>query len=225
MFFGGDDQFGGSTITQQLVKNITQEKSVTVQRKVMEIFRAQLFERQYDKDLIMEYYLNRIYLGRGCYGVKSAAAEYFGKELQNLSPAECASLISITNNPSLFNPYSERVYRYKGEERNGAERNRYRQLNVLSEMHNQGYLSDEEYGEAVAQEMVFKEGIAPQDRWTVCENENCGYSGTRNNFSGSGDSWYCPLCGGLTSVKMIERKAMSIASLPPTVTITSFSGI
>ena len=74
MFFGGDDQFGGSTITQQLVKNITQEKSVTVQRKVMEIFRAQLFEREYDKDLIMEYYLNRIYLGRGCYGVKSAAA-------------------------------------------------------------------------------------------------------------------------------------------------------
>ena len=200
MFFGGDDQFGGSTITQQLVKNITQEKSVTVQRKVMEIFRAQLFEREYDKDLIMEYYLNRIYLGRGCYGVKSAAAEYFGKELQSLSPAECASLISITNNPSLFNPYSDNVYKYKGEERDGAGRNRYRQLNVLSEMHNQGYLSDVEYEEAVAQEMVFKEGIAPQDRWTVCENDSCGYEGTRINFSGSGDSWYCPLCGSLTSV-------------------------
>ena len=200
MFFGGDDQFGGSTITQQLVKNITQEKSVTVQRKVMEIFRAQLFEREYDKDLIMEYYLNRIYLGRGCYGVKSAAAEYFGKELQNLSPAECASLISITNNPSLFNPYSESVYRYKGEERNGAQRNRYRQLNVLSEMHNQGYLSQQEYEEAVAQELIFKEGIAPQDRWTVCENESCGYAGTRSNFDGSGNSWYCPLCGSLTSV-------------------------
>ena len=200
MFFGGDDQFGGSTITQQLVKNITQEKSVTVQRKVMEIFRAQLFEREYDKDLIMEYYLNRIYLGRGCYGVKSAAAEYFGKELQSLSPAECASLISITNNPSLFNPYSESVYKYKGEERDGAGRNRYRQLNVLNEMYNQGYLSEEEYEEAVSQEMVFKEGIAPQDRWTVCENKACGYEGTRNNFSGSGDAWYCPLCGSLTSV-------------------------
>nr|MBQ8243665.1 transglycosylase domain-containing protein [Oscillospiraceae bacterium] len=200
MFFGGDDQFGGSTITQQLVKNITQEKSVTVQRKVMEIFRAQLFEREYDKDLIMEYYLNRIYLGRGCYGVKSAAAEYFGKELQNLTPAECASLISITNNPSLFNPYSESVYMYKGEERNGAGRNRYRQLNVLSEMHNQGYLSDTEYEEAVAQEMVFKEGIADEDRWTVCENEACGYEGTRSNFTGSDNAWYCPICGSLTSV-------------------------
>ena len=200
MFFGGDEQFGGSTITQQLVKNITQEKSVTVQRKVMEIFRAQLFEREYDKDLIMEYYLNRIYLGRGCYGVKSAAAEYFGKELQNLSAAECASLISITNNPSLFNPYSESVYMYKGEERDGVGRNRYRQLNVLSEMHDQGYLTDDEYAEAVDQELVFKEGIADEDRWTICENENCGYEGTRSNFTGSGDAWYCPICGSLTSV-------------------------
>lgn len=200
MFFGGDDQFGGSTITQQLIKNLTQEKSVTVQRKVMEIFRAQLFERQYDKDLIMEYYLNEIYLGRGCYGVKSAAAEYFGKELQSLTPAECASLISITNNPSLFNPYSQSVYMYKGEERDGAGRNRYRQLNVLSEMHNQGFLSDEEYEEAVNQEMVFKEGIADVDLWTVCENGACGYEGIRATFTGDGNAYYCPQCGSLTSV-------------------------
>jgi len=200
MFFGGDDQFGGSTITQQFIKNHTNQKSVTVQRKVMEIFRAQLFEREYDKDLIMEYYLNEIYLGRGCYGVKTAAAEYFGKELQTLTPAECASLISITNNPSIFNPYSQSVYMYKGEERNGAERNRYRQLNVLSEMRNQGYLTDEEYEEAVAQEMVFKSGIANEDRWTVCDNEDCGYEGTRNNFTGDESGWYCPVCGSLTSV-------------------------
>ncbi len=200
MFFGGDEQFGGSTITQQFIKNHTDQKSVTVQRKVMEIFRAQLFEREYDKDLIMEYYLNEIYLGRGCYGVKSAAAEYFGKELQSLTPAECAALISITNNPSIFNPYSQSVYKYKGEERNGAQRNRYRQLNVLSEMHSQGYLTDEAYEEAVAQEMVFKEGIANEDRWTVCENGACGYEGTRSNFTGEGETWYCPLCGSLTAV-------------------------
>ena len=200
MFFGGDDQFGGSTITQQFIKNHTNQKSVTVQRKVMEIFRAQLFEREYDKDLIMEYYLNEIYLGRGCYGVKTAAAEYFGKELQSLSPAECASLISITNNPSIFNPYSKSVYMYKGQERNGAERNRYRQLNVLREMYNQGFLTREEYDEAVAQEMVFKSGISNEDRWTVCTNEECGYEGTRSNFTGEGLTWYCPLCGSLTSV-------------------------
>lgn len=200
MFFGGDDQFGGSTITQQLVKNSTGEKSVTVQRKVMEIFRAQICERDYDKDVIMEQYLNRIYLGRGCYGVKSAAAQYFGKELQSLTVAECASLISITNNPSLFDPTSESVYMYKGEERDAAGRNRYRQLNVLSEMLTQGYLTDEEYEEAVAQEMVFKKGIADEDRWTVCDNPDCGYEGTRSNFILEGNTYYCPVCGSPTSV-------------------------
>ena len=201
MFFGGDSQFGGSTITQQLIKNVSDQKSVTVQRKVMEIFRAQVFEREYDKDKIMEEYLNRIYLGRGCYGVKSAAAEYFGKELQSLTVAECASLISITNNPSLFNPYSQSVYMYKGEERDGAQRNRYRQLNVLSEMLNQGYLSQEEYDEAVAQEMVFKSGIAPEDKWAVCENDRCGYQGTVGTFTVQDGVYYCPECGTLTSVK------------------------
>ena len=59
---------------------------------------------------------------------------------------------------------------YKGEERDGAARNRYRQLNVLSEMRDQGYLTQEKYDEAVAQEMVFKEGIDDADRWTVCDN-------------------------------------------------------
>jgi len=199
LFFGSGDA-GGSTITQQLIKNVTEENSVTVQRKVMEIFRAYMFEQEYDKDLIMEYYLNEIYLGRGCWGVKSAAAEYFGKELQNLTAAECASLISITNNPSLFNPYSESVYKYKGEERDGVGRNRYRQLNVLNEMLSQGYLTQEEYDEAVAQELVFKEGIADEDRWTVCENTLCGYEDVRSAFAADG-GYYCPICGTATSVQ------------------------
>ncbi len=201
MFFGGDSQFGGSTVTQQLIKNVTDQKSVTVQRKVMEIFRAQVFEREYDKDTIMEEYLNRIYLGRGCYGVKSAAAEYFGKELQSLTVAECASLISITNNPSMFNPYSTSVYEYKGEERDGAGRNRYRQLNVLNEMLNQGYLTQDEYEEAVSQEMVFKSGIADADKWAVCPNTTCYYEGTMSTFLGETGSHFCPVCGTQTTVK------------------------
>lgn len=200
MFFGGDSQFGGSTITQQLIKNTSDEKSVTVQRKVMEIFRAQMFEREYDKDLIMEQYLNRIYLGKGCYGVKSAAAKYFGKELQTLTVAECASLISITNNPSLFNPYSTRVFTYKGEERDGAGRNRYRQLNVLNEMLEQGYLNEAEYQAAVDQQLVFKDGIDDNDRWTYCQNLDCGYKGPRSTFQGTGDVCLCPICGETTSV-------------------------
>ena len=200
LFFGSGDA-GGSTITQQLIKNVTEENSVTVQRKVMEIFRAYMFEQEYEKDLIMEYYLNEIYLGRGCWGVKSAAAEYFGKELRNLTAAECASLISITNNPSLFNPYSESVYKYKGEERDGVGRNRYRQLNVLNEMLSQGYLTEEEFEEAVNQEIVFKEGIADEDRWTVCENTACGFEDIRRNFTQEDGGYYCPECGTVTSVQ------------------------
>ena len=200
LFFGGDDKFGGSTITQQLLKNLTGEDSVTVQRKVQEILTAQCYEKIYDKDFIMEWYLNTIYLGRGCYGVKSAAAEYFGKELRTLTVAECASLISITNNPSIFNPYSKSVYMWEGAERNGAERNRYRQLSVLSEMHSQGWITDEEYEKAKNQEMVFKVGIDPEDKWTVCENVRCGYEGTAGTYEHEGSSYYCPKCGTVGAV-------------------------
>ena len=200
LFFGGDDKFGGSTITQQLLKNLTGEDSVTVQRKVQEILTAQCYEKVYDKDFIMEWYLNTIYLGRGCYGVKSAAAEYFGKELRMLSVAECASLISITNNPSIFNPYSQSVYMWEGMERNGASRNRVRQLNVLSEMYNQGWITEEEYQTAKDQEMIFKVGIDPADRWVECDNSNCSYSGTASTYQQSGSNAYCPRCGTLCSM-------------------------
>ncbi|MBR4289174.1 MAG: transglycosylase domain-containing protein [Oscillospiraceae bacterium] len=200
LFFGGDDKFGGSTLTQQLLKNLTGEDSVTVQRKVQEILTAQCYEKIYDKDFIMEWYLNTIYLGRGCYGVKSAAAEYFGKELRNLTVAECASLISITNNPSIFNPYSQSVYMWEGAERNGAERNRVRQLTVLGEMKDQGWITEEEYEEAKNQELVFKKGIAPEDKWAVCENSRCGYEGTVGTYQHEGSAYYCPKCGTQGSV-------------------------
>ena len=200
LFFGGGSKFGGSTITQQLLKNLTGEDSVTVQRKVQEILTAQCYEKVYDKDFIMEWYLNTIYLGRGCYGVKSAAAEYFGKELRTLTVAECASLISITNNPSIFNPYSTSVYMWDGAERNGAERNRVRQINVLNEMKNQGWITEAECEEAKAQEMVFKVGIDPEDRWAECDNAQCTYEGTVGTYQQQGENYYCPRCGALNSV-------------------------
>ena len=200
LFFGGNNKFGGSTITQQLLKNLTGEDSVTVQRKVQEILTAQCYEKIYDKDFIMEWYLNTIYLGRGCYGVKSAAAEYFGKELRTLSVAECASLISITNNPSIFNPYSQSVYMWEGAERNGASRNRARQMTILYEMMDQGWITEEEYNEAVNQEMVFKSGIEPESKWDVCDNPQCTYEGTVGTFELSGGNYYCPRCGALNSV-------------------------
>ena len=202
LFFGGDDKFGGSTITQQLLKNLTGEDSVTVQRKVQEILTAQCYEKIYDKDFVMEWYLNTIYLGRGCYGVKSAAAEYFGKELRTLTVAECASLISITNNPSLFNPFGSTLT-YEGKVTTGQERNRDRQLKVLNQMREQKMLTEEEYRAALDQELVFKSGIDPQDRWCICENESCGFQSTVSAFT-TEDGHYCPECG---THKDVEKDA------------------
>ena len=114
MFFGMRDTFGGSTITQQLIKNVTQNDDVTVKRKIQEIFTALELEKNYEKEDILEMYLNIIYLGSGCNGVQAAAQKYFGKDVSELSLAECASLAGITNNPSLYSPNSTvEVVRYQ----------------------------------------------------------------------------------------------------------------
>lgn len=215
MFFG-DDSVGGSSITQQLIKNILladdeTADDVTVQRKVLEIFRAVQLERRYDKETIMEMYLNVIYLGQGCRGVRSAASTYFGKELEMLTTAECASLISITNNPSLFDPYGEEfMYKPAGEDEGrlmtGKERNRNRQLIVLGAMKEYEMLTQEEYQAAVAQEMVFKSGIEDGDRMTFCPNESCQHKDIRSNFKLDGETYYCPECNTLTPVTKNESQ-------------------
>ena len=205
MFLGGGDA-GGSTITQQLVKNLTGENSFTVQRKVLEWFRAASVEKRYDKDVILELYLNRIYLGQGCYGVRSAAEVYFGKEIEMLTTAECASLISITNNPSLFDPYAKEFnYKHGNQEPqvlSGAERNRLRQVDTLWEMRNQGLISEPQYQEALTQEMVFKNGIAPEDRMASCADPECGYRNIVATFTKEGEAYYCPQCGTLTEIDL-----------------------
>ena len=104
MFTGRSIQ-GGSTITQQLIKNLTEYDDVTVTRKILEIFTALDFEDSYDKEVILTWYFNKIYLGNGCFGVQAASQFYFGKDVWDLSLAECASLAGITNNPSLYAPY------------------------------------------------------------------------------------------------------------------------
>ena len=192
MFFGGSDTFGGSTITQQLIKNLTGDNSVTVQRKVEEIFRAQKYERTNDKDTIMEWYLNTVYFGKLKYGVKSAAMYYFGKDLSELTTAESASLIAITNNPSLYNPYTR------------PQNNRKRQENVLWAMKDQGWITEEEYREALDQEMVFTKGDETKQIFT-CGNDECGFKGEAKDFDrdrsdlgekfGPGENiYYCPQC-------------------------------
>ena len=146
MFTGRDIQ-GGSTLTQQLIKNLTQNDEVTVKRKVQEIFTALEFEKSHSKEEILEWYLNYIYLGDNCNGVYTAALNYFGKELQDLTLAECASLISITNNPSLYNPYRN------------PEKNLERRDKVLYQMYDQGMISEEQYNAAKAEPLNLKRDV------------------------------------------------------------------
>lgn len=136
---------GGSTITQQLIKNLTDDNKVTYVRKFNEILKALNLERNYSKDQIMEAYLNTIYLSNGCYGVKTAAEVYFGKEVSDLNAAECACLTSITKAPTMYDPLIN------------PENNRERQEWVLGEMHSKelGFLTDEEYQQALDYEMIF----------------------------------------------------------------------
>lgn len=134
---------GGSTITQQLIKNLTDEDDVTVVRKFNEILSALNLEKNYDKNEIIEAYLNTIFLSEGCYGVKTAAEKYFGKDVSDLNVAECACIAAITQYPSRYNPLRN------------PEKNRQRQLWILEQMLEQGYITEQEYNDAVAYEMVF----------------------------------------------------------------------
>lgn len=143
MFTGSRSTFGGSTITQQLIKNVTHQDDITVQRKLLEIFQALEFEKDYSKDQIIELYLNTVYFGQGCYGVQAAARTYFGKNVSELSLAECAAIVGITNLPTKYDPFQNPEY------------NKERQEDILLQMYEQGYISKQEYEDAVAEELNF----------------------------------------------------------------------
>lgn len=152
MFTGGDIQ-GGSTITQQFIKNFTFENEVTVQRKILEIFRALEFEKNYKKENILEMYLNYIYLGARSDGVYTASYTYFGKHVSELSLAECATLIGITNNPSIYGPYvthrnADGTTDLSWGRKNNAKRAK---TTILWNMLLQEKISQEEYDQACAE--------------------------------------------------------------------------
>ena len=143
MFVTMQNTYGGSTITQQLIKNLTGKDDVTVLRKLTEIFGALELEKKYDKKEIMEWYLNAVYFGEGCYGVQTAAHTYFGKDVSELSLAECAAIVGITNLPTYYDPfYSE-------------ENNKERQETILREMYKLGFIDYGTYKDAVAEELIF----------------------------------------------------------------------
>lgn len=167
MFFGMRDTFGGSTITQQVIKNLTEEDSVTVKRKVTEIFRALELEKKYDKEDILEVYLNKVFFGSSAYGIGAAAKTYFGKEVQDLTLAECASIIAITNNPSKYNPLlSSKIISHDTgkKDKNGdiiyedwtcTQWNKYRQELILDKMLELGMIDQEAHDAAVAEKLIF----------------------------------------------------------------------
>lgn len=134
---------GGSTITQQLIKNLTGDKDVTIVRKFREILYALNLERNYSKDEILEAYLNTIYLGEGCYGVKTAAEKYFGKDVSELNLAECTALLGITQYPYKYDPLVN------------PENNKARQKYGLDVLLEEGTISQKEYDEAIAYSLVF----------------------------------------------------------------------
>ncbi|MBQ8782886.1 MAG: transglycosylase domain-containing protein [Clostridia bacterium] len=147
VFLKNNDQ-GGSTITQQLIKNITGKNEVTYVRKYHEILTALNIEKAYaaegynSKDVILEAYLNTVYLGKGCYGVKTAAETYFGKDVSELNIAECATIAAITKNP------------YSSDPIGNPEKNRKRMEYCLECMLGEGYITQQEYEEALNYELI-----------------------------------------------------------------------
>ncbi len=144
LIFTGNASFGGSTITQQLVKNLTGNDQKNINRKLSEAFCAMDLERYHDKTEILEMYLNIINLAHGCRGVGAASKYYFSKSVSDLSLCECAALAAITNNPSKYDP------------KKNPENNKKRRNTVLKCMHEQGYISEDEYKNALAEELILK---------------------------------------------------------------------
>lgn len=142
-FRRGEAGYGASTITQQLIKNITSDDEVSVRRKVQEIYRAYNLEKQLSKNEILELYLNTIYLSQQCNGVEAAANVYFGKEVDDLSLAECVSIAAITQFPTKYDPFQN------------PENNKKRRLVVLAKMLDLGYITQEEHDGAAEEDVAF----------------------------------------------------------------------
>lgn len=138
-----DGEYGGSTITQQLIKNLTQDNDRTWQRKAQEILRALYIERKYQKEDILEYYINTVYFNYRAYGLGKAAELYFSKTVPELTVAESAALFGIINKPAVYEPYDH------------PEENNYRKELILGKMLDLEKLSQAEYDEAMAQELEF----------------------------------------------------------------------
>lgn len=156
-------QQGGSTITQQLIKNITGDNQVTIERKFNEILQALELEKKYSKTEILEAYLNEIYLSNQCYGVQAAARRYFGKDISELNLAECATIAVITNAPSYYDPLVN------------PENNKEKQEYCLRKMLELEMISQQEYDEAVDYKLTFKSGAEGDENNTITTGAQFSY--------------------------------------------------
>ena len=170
---GSDSSYGGSTITQQLIKNITGKNQVSITRKLSEIFKALNLEKEYTKDEILEAYLNIVNYGSGCQGVQAAANLYFAKDIKDCSIAECAAIAGITQNPAAYNPLA-----YPKE-------NKKRRDTIIWVMYDLGKISKEEYEQAQKEsdEMKFV-GYENNEKEKEKEEKNA------NSKQGYISNWY-----------------------------------
>ncbi len=139
-----DGRFGGSTITQQLVKNVSAEDDITITRKLREMCRAIHLEQTHSKEEILELYLNVVPMSQGCTGIGAAAELYFGKQPSQLSLGECAAIAAVTNSPVRYDPYSS------------PEGNRARRMLILREMYEAGMIGEAEYQQACEEPLALR---------------------------------------------------------------------
>jgi penicillin-binding protein 1A len=155
---GNSNSSGGSTITQQLIKNKVLGAERTYKRKVQEAFLALQCEKIMEKDAILEAYLNDIYLGESNYGVKTAAKDYFGKDLNELSIRECAMIAGLTQNPYNNNPRRNFYWERYGRDPDSYKNNTVRRTNtVLSRMYENDKITRDQYLSALNEEVSIKE--------------------------------------------------------------------
>ena len=147
-FLKFNGSFGGSTITQQLIKNVTNNDDYSFQRKIQEIFWALDLETKMDKREIISMYLNIINLSQGCFGVGAGAEYYFSKDVSELTLAECACIAAITNSPTYYDPIRN------------PDNNKTRRDIILGEMLAQGYIDETEYAEAINTELKLNVSVA-----------------------------------------------------------------
>ena len=142
MVQNGEVKQGGSTITMQLARNIFLSQEKTWQRKVEEMYIATELENKYSKDQILEFYLNNIYFGNGYYGIQSAARGYFDRDVESLSLSQIAFLCAIPNNPTLYDPVTNKDNTVSRRDR------------ILKNMLDDGKISQMDYAEAVAEQIT-----------------------------------------------------------------------